>query len=210
MYITSLHERYIKMSNDFFEAYSISKEEFKSFTGNRDSFDLRELTDDFLKDLEILSVKMRENALSCVLFQALAFESMMNHLGVRVVGASKFKEHYEKLSSLNKLIVLYRIEVGEDFPKGEKLYKDIKNLTSLRNDLAHSKSKNFDYYNSGFEEHQKIHDYCDQNIIDKVEEIQDVCSRLQNKLNSKLKNNWFDEYAQERMYTPGNLAMFYK
>jgi len=205
MYIASLHERYIKMSSDFFEAYTITKEELKVFTDGRDSYDLREL-----KDLEIISVKMRENALSCTLFQALAFESMMNYLGVRVIGASKFKEHYERLTPLNKLIVLYRIETGKDFPKDNELYKNIKSLISLRNELTHSKSKNFDYYNSDFEKHQKIHDYCDQNIIDKVEEIQNVCSRLQNKLNSKLENNWFNEYAQEKIYTSGNLVAFYK
>lgn len=83
------------------------------------------------------------NAIAAIVFQALAVESYINVFGVYNLG-KKFNDHYERISTLSKLIIICRAITGKEFPEG-KCQDGIKDLIKKRDKLVHYKTKSIDF-----------------------------------------------------------------
>jgi hypothetical protein len=75
-----------------------------------------------------------------IIFEALAVEAFINYYAANRLGNSYFEEHLDKLTMINKYIVITKLVTGKDFPKDNHIYERLQLLATTRNNLVHNKS----------------------------------------------------------------------
>jgi len=128
------------------------KKELKSIYSRLDSIDKiddEEKEDEtfdeeckLMKKLEKVESKAQQDSITCIIFSALAIEAYIYDYGARRLGDSFIKDHIDKLETISKIIIIFRLVLSKDFPKDGNLYYNLRNLIKERNNLVHYKSHN--------------------------------------------------------------------
>lgn len=139
MELTTTEARmYNYMAQEFYKEYYESQrvlEEYKKESTNTGFLDRS-------KQLNLRN-NVSKNSISCIIFLALSIEAYVNFFGSVKLGHSNFVTHYEKISTVDKLIVLTKAGIGKEFPKGDNIYQKVKRVFYLRNQLVHPKSQHY-------------------------------------------------------------------
>ena len=132
------HGNYFKVVMDNYFRIQELKREHDEFERSLEGEDI---SDD---DVAILASKndtIGELALIVVVFSAFTLEAYINHYGINRLSRNYFSNYLDKLDLLAKWLVIPRIVTGKKLDPGSHAMQDLSWLVSLRNRLAHFKSK---------------------------------------------------------------------
>lgn len=82
-----------------------------------------------------------QQALIVIIFCTLSLEAYINHYGITRLSKNYLTNHLDKLDLLFKWIVIPRMITGNQLGPGSKSVQDLSWLITLRNKLAHYKSR---------------------------------------------------------------------
>ncbi len=94
------------------------------------------------QELRPAEEKLANYCLITIVFSALAVEGYIYDYAARKLTDEFVDEHIDKLSVIDKLIVVTKLVTGKDFPKDGKAFCLLKELIKNRNKIVHSKSTN--------------------------------------------------------------------
>ena len=100
------------------------------------SLTLEENHDEYIETFE----SGYQQLLPGIILMAAAIEGYINAYGKYLISANEFSR-YDRLSTLDKLGLFFRLSCGKELDKGTKLIQDLKMLFSLRNKVIHEKPK---------------------------------------------------------------------
>lgn len=143
---------YIDYSEFFYERYKEANNEFDSFfpDGTKVYQSSIHTPEENKRFEESLSTRQMY-AVSAIMYEALAIESVINFLGADKFGADFFNKNLDMLSFSKKLNVVTKFRTGKEFPKGDAINRRLGQLKDIRDSLAHNKSMEY----KGAEEHTK-------------------------------------------------------
>jgi len=213
-YSFTLCEFFFSISLQQYEIYRSSYKELTEFCNFETCFDLLSHTPDEITKYNILYYRTMSSAISAIIFQAFSVEAYMNFYGAIKLGDNVFKNHYDRISILDKIIIIPRIATGRDFPKGDNIYGLIKKLFKHRDMLVHYKSNAVDTRSTSDLDFCNVLYKCYEFVLDGLDDIINVYPKLKILLSSMedKKVDLFYEQEQEAMKEMGKLVteMFYK
>jgi len=78
---------------------------------------------------------------AAVVYSAMAVEGFLNYYGVKRLGESFYREHFERLSPHRKLAALVATCIGHLLPDDTELIATIRRIAERRNALVHPKTR---------------------------------------------------------------------
>jgi hypothetical protein len=132
------HGDYFKVVTDTFSRIQELKQEHDQFQNNHKGKDLSNDDVDFLASR---NDAIGELALIVIVFSAFTLEAYINHYGINRLSRNYFSSYLDKLDLLAKWLVIPRVVTGKKLDPGTAAMQDLSWLVSLRNRLAHFKSK---------------------------------------------------------------------
>jgi len=93
--------------------------------------------------IERLTEQQWQAAMIAVTFAGMTLEAFFYDYAADALGDQYVKDHLDKLDLPSKYLVYPKLVCGTAPNKGEHTFELVKNLTRLRNDLVHAKSKAF-------------------------------------------------------------------
>lgn len=154
MAYTIMSEVFSDMSITYYNYYISNHDDLKRMNGGR-SWDIADHTPEENGHFFAVYRATFYNAVSAVVFQALAVEAYVNLFGVKIFGEAEFYNKFERVSTVNKLKAIYEKIFcnGERQKEFEDPIKDqIDKLFTKRNHLVHYKSRYIDVQNSSMDE----------------------------------------------------------
>lgn len=139
--IASTHMYYKEVSSTNYKIYKEFKVKYDKITDNNKTWDISEHNEKDNEKYINYWTNHRYYATIAVIFQALAVESYINYYGLKKLGSKKFNEHYEKIATVDKYVIIYEVVNKKEFPKSDSAYGNLKMLFKLRNSLVHSKAQ---------------------------------------------------------------------
>jgi len=107
----------------------------------RSSLEGKEMSDDDVDFLASRNDAIGELALIVIVFSAFTLEAYINHYSISRLSRNYFSKYIDKLDLLAKWLVVPRVVTGKKLNPGSAAMQDLSWLVSLRNRLAHFKSK---------------------------------------------------------------------
>lgn len=98
-------------------------------------------SDDFVDKVAEKNDRIGRLVLIVVVFCAISLEAYINHYAISHLSKNYFETYLDKLGLLSKWIVIPRITTGTQLEVGIRPLEDLSWLISLRNKLAHHKSR---------------------------------------------------------------------
>ena len=132
------HRDYFRLVADAFSRIEKLKREHDEF---QTSLKGKEMSDDDVDFLASKNDAIGELALVVVVFSAFTLEAYINHYGISRLSRNYFSKYLDKLDLLAKWLVIPRVVTGKKLNPGSATMQDLSWLVSLRNRLAHFKSK---------------------------------------------------------------------
>ena len=132
------HADYFKVVMDNYSRIQELKREYDEFQRDLEG---KDISDDNVAVLASKNDSIGELALIVVVFSAFTLEAYINHYGINRLSRNYFSNYLDKLDLLAKWLVIPRIVTGEKLDPGSHAIQDLSWLISLRNRLAHFKSK---------------------------------------------------------------------
>lgn len=132
------HGNYFKVVMDNYFRIPELKREHDDFER---SLEGKDISDDDGAILASKNEAIGELALIVVVFSAFTLEAYINHYGIKRLSGNYFSNYLDKLDLLAKWLVIPRIVTGKKLDPGSHAMQDLSWLVSLRNRLAHFKSK---------------------------------------------------------------------
>jgi len=132
------HGDYFKLVNDTYSRIKKLKREHDQF---QSSLKGKEISDDDIDFLASRNDAIGELSLIVIIFSAFTLEAYINHYGISRLSRNYFSKYLDKLDLLAKWLVIPRILNGKKLNPGSAAMQDLSWLVSLRNRLAHFKSK---------------------------------------------------------------------
>jgi hypothetical protein len=132
------HGDYFKVVTDTFSRIQELKQEHDQF---QNSHKEKDLSDDDVDFLASRNNAIGELALIVIVFSAFTLEAYINHYGINRLSRNYFSSYLDKLDLLAKWLVIPRVVTGKKLDLGTAAMQDLSWLVSLRNRLAHFKSK---------------------------------------------------------------------
>jgi len=129
------YPRYVQIALGEFLAFSRAESEIKAAENNPAS---REQID---RDIE---VQLEEAYLKTIIFSALAVEAFIYDVAATVLTDKFVRAHLDKLSVIDKYVVVPMLIGNVDVDKSREWFHLLSKLIHQRNELVHSKSKDFD------------------------------------------------------------------
>lgn len=139
--ILSMHETYASIALSSYKQYlDIEKQKVK-LKEEYDALDKSNYEGKREMERTAYENKTQQRNLSyiAVLFECFAIESFINDYSFKLLSSSMC-EHLDRLDIISKIVVSYRLIKKEEFPVDKNVYRRLKDLVSLRNNLVHSKS----------------------------------------------------------------------
>ena len=96
-----------------------------------------------MQEIETNYERQQDAAMIAVTFSAMALEAFLFDYASDVLGDTYVLDHLDKLDLRSKYLIYPRLVCGEAPDKSEHTFQLVRKLTTLRNDLVHSKSKAF-------------------------------------------------------------------
>jgi hypothetical protein len=96
-----------------------------------------------LEAIERLTEQQWQAAMIAVTFAGMTLEAFFYDYAADALGDQYVKDHLDKLDLPSKYVVYPKLVCGTAPNKGEHTFELVRNLTRLRNDLVHAKSKAF-------------------------------------------------------------------
>ena len=93
--------------------------------------------------IESLTEQQRQAAVIAVTFAGMTLEAFFYDYAADALGDQYVKDHLDKLDLPSKYLVYPKVVCGTAPNKGEHTFELVRNLTRLRNELVHAKSKAF-------------------------------------------------------------------
>jgi hypothetical protein len=93
--------------------------------------------------VELLWEQQWQAAMIAVTFAGMTLEAFFYDYAADALGDQHVKDHIDKLDLPSKYLVYPKLVCGTAPKKGEHTFELVRNLTRLRNDLVHAKSKAF-------------------------------------------------------------------
>jgi hypothetical protein len=93
--------------------------------------------------IERLTEQQWQAAMIAVTFAGMTLEAFFYHYAADALGDQYVKDHLDKLDLPSKYLVYPKLVCGAAPNKGEHTFGLVRNLTRLRNELVHAKSKAF-------------------------------------------------------------------
>ena len=132
------HSNYFKLVTDTYSRIEKLEREHDQF---RSSLEGKEMSDDDVDFLASRNDAIGELALIVIVFSAFTLEAYINHYGISRLSRNYFSKYLDKLDLLAKWLVIPRVVTGKKLHPGSAAMQDLSWLVSLRNRLAHFKSK---------------------------------------------------------------------
>jgi hypothetical protein len=132
------HSDYFKLVTDNYSRVENLEQEHEQF---RMSLEGKEMSDDDVDFLASSNDAIGELALIVIVFSAFTLEAFINHYGISHLSRNYFSKYVDKLDLLSKWLVIPRLVTGKKLNPGSAAMQDLSWLVSLRNRLAHFKSK---------------------------------------------------------------------
>ena len=101
----------------------------------------RDMSDDDVDFLASRNDAIGKLALIVIVFAAFTLEAYINHYGISRLSRNYFSKYLDKLDLSAKWLVIPRLVTGKKLNPGSRAMQDLSWLISLRNRLAHFKSK---------------------------------------------------------------------
>jgi len=107
----------------------------------------------------------REQAAVIVVFLAMCLEVFLYDYAAENLGDKYIKEHLDKLDLKSKYVLFTKLVTGKDIDKSQEAYAKIIELSRLRNELVHFKSKTFKHAE---DIHYKFSDKLAKGVVDSI------------------------------------------
>jgi hypothetical protein len=184
---TNNSELFNSIAQTAYSTYQTSRNDLKQLCGDT-NFDMLERSQQEISRYFELSTGVQSNAVLCIVFLALSVEAFINFYGVKRLGDKSFNDHYERISTLDKIVIITKVSTGKDFPKDNNLFGQLKRLFRLRNMLVHAKSQTIDFYNDNnaqfekkaFSEINEVYDNIDS-LIRVYTDLKEMIMKLEGK-----------------------------
>lgn len=139
------HTEYFKIARDKYGEIEKLKQE-------HDSFQKRLKHKKKILDVEVgfLAEKndlIGQYAIIAIIFSALSLEAYINHYAITKLSKNYLKDYLDKLDLLSKWIIIPRIVTGKQLDPGLTPVQDLSWLITLRNKMAHYKSREIEIAN---------------------------------------------------------------
>ena len=132
------HGDYFKVVMDTYSRIQELKREHDQF---QRSLKGKKVSNDDVAVLASKNDAIGELALIVIVFSAFTLEAYINHYGINHFSRNYFSNYLDKLDLLAKWLVIPRVVTGKKLNPGSHAMQDLSWLVSLRNRLAHFKSK---------------------------------------------------------------------
>ncbi len=132
------HGDYFKVVMDNYFRIQELKKELDEFHRSHKG---KNISDDNVDFIASKNDAIGELALIVVVFSAFTLEAYINHYGIEHLSRNYFSNYLDKLDLLAKWIIVPRIVKSKKLDPGSKAMQELSWLISLRNRLAHFKSK---------------------------------------------------------------------
>ncbi len=132
------HGDYFKLVTETYSRIEKLKREHDQF---QKSLKGKGISDDDVDFLASRNDAIGELSLIVVIFSAFTLEAYINHYGINRLSRNYFSKYLDKLDILAKWLVIPRVVTGKKLDPGSEAMQDLSWLVSLRNRLAHFKSK---------------------------------------------------------------------
>jgi hypothetical protein len=133
------HQDYLRLALENWERIRILKGEHDAIESK---MGLDAVADDAIADqLAAKNDEIGKLALVVVVFAAFALEAYINNYAITTLSKNYFKHYLDKLDVAAKWVVVPRLVTGDQLKTGSRAIQDLVWLVSLRNTLAHFKSK---------------------------------------------------------------------
>lgn len=195
-YSFSLCEYFYQISIEQYEIYVISRKELDEVANHEKSFDILSHSPEEDIKFKNLYDKTISSAISFIVFQAFAVEAYMNFYGAKKIGDKEFISHYDRISIIDKIVIVSKIATSKDFPKGEHVFELVRRLFRQRDKLVHYKSKAIDIGSCSEEDFCKHQYNCYEFIFDGIEEITNTYPQLKATL-AKMENKQIDLFSEQ-------------
>jgi hypothetical protein len=194
-------------------AYLENKEKYMKISNNNSSWDLDAHSEAESMEYSYSWQTYYLNAITALVFQAMAVESYINYYGLVKLGKEIFNDKYEKTSTFPKLFKICKQVTTKDFPKDSDLYANLVDLFKKRNKLVHSKADVFDFKDFTIEKFQESNKEYIVFVFDNLESLIEVYPKLKKELatidgsyidiiqQDKQKTEEFIEYSIANMFT---------
>jgi hypothetical protein len=178
------HGDYFKVVMDTFCKIQELKREHDLF---QRSLKAKKISDDDAAVLGSKNEAIGKLALIVIVFCAFTLEAYINHYAINRLSRNYFSNYLDKLDLLAKWIVIPRVVTGKTVDPGSRAMQELSWLVSLRNRLAHFKSKTIsveDLRESDFLWHEDAERA--------VSTVKRVVSFL-NRIDPKAETEWIDQ-----------------
>ena len=132
------HSNYFKLVTDTYSRIEKLECEHDQF---QRSLKGKEMSDEDVDFLAARNDAIGELALIVIIFSAFTLEAFINHYGISFLSRKYFSKYLDKLDLFSKWLVIPRIVTVKKLNPGSATMQDLSWLISLRNRLAHFKSK---------------------------------------------------------------------
>lgn len=132
------HGDYFKLVTDTYLKIEKLKREHDQY---QSSLKGKDISDDDVDFLASRNDAIGELALIVVVFAAFTLEAYINHYGISRLSRNYFSKYIDKLDLPAKWLVIPRVVTGKKLDPGSVAMQDLSWLITLRNRLAHFKSK---------------------------------------------------------------------
>jgi hypothetical protein len=132
------HGDYFKLVTDTYSRIEKLEREHEQY---QSSLEGKEMSDDDVDFLASRNDAIGELALIVIVFSAFTLEAYINHYGISRLSRNYFSKYLDKLDLLAKWLIIPRVVTGKKLDPGSAAMQDLSWLVSLRNRLAHFKSK---------------------------------------------------------------------
>lgn len=147
----------------------------------------KKISDDDVAVLASKNDAIGELALIVIVFSAFTLEAYINHYAISRLSRNYFSNYLDKLDLLAKWLVIPRVVTGKTLDPGSRAMQDLSWLVSLRNRLAHFKSKTITV------EELKESDWLwNEDAERAVKTVKRVVSLL-DRIDSKAETDWIDQ-----------------
>lgn len=178
------HSDYFKVVMDTYCKIQNLKREHDQF---QRSLKGKKISDDDVSFLASKNDAIGELALIVIVFSAFTLEAYINHYAINRLSRNYFSNYLDKLDLLAKWLVVPRVVTGKMFDPGSRAMQDLSWLVSLRNRLAHFKSKTITV-----EELQESDWLWYEDAKRAVKTVKRVVSLL-DRIDSKAETDWIDQ-----------------
>lgn len=171
-----IHKLYFKIAQEQLSRYSELDLEYGDL-------EVKGITEDELDDISgrmfDIFTQREQAAIVSVTFSAMCLEAFLYDYAAKHLGDKYVKDHLDKVALPSKLVLYPKLIVGADFDKSAEAFAKTKELTTLRHELVHFKSKRYDPTDGkSIDRHDQLHSKLAKGVKDSISTVRLVLAEL--------------------------------